>query len=466
MPGVVMALGMVVAVRGIRAEFWPTLRLAGPVILAELGWIAMGVVDTLIVGPLGAEAIGAVGLGSSLFFAVAIFGIGMLLGLDTLVAQSFGAGKPDDARRWLGQGLFLALFLTVPLTALVWWVAGRLDLAGLNPAILPLVAPYLRAISWSLGPLLIFAAIRRYFQATDRVGVIVFALVSANLVNVVANWVLVFGHGGVPALGVAGSGWATTSSRVYMMLVLAVAAWWFDRRRGLHDGGRWPIGPDPARIRRLVALGLPAAGHVTLEVGVFALATALAGQFDPVSLAAHNIVLNVACVTFMVPLGLSSAGAVRVGQAIGRGAPADAARAGWAAIALGGGFMATSGLTFWLIPRAIMTLFSTETGVVATGLALLQVAAGFQLFDGLQGVTTGALRGAGDTRTSMVAMLSAHWFLGLPVGYVLAFPAGLGVVGLWIGLSVGLIAAGLILIRAWTLKARALRGGMSSFEVI
>ncbi len=464
MPGVVMALGMVVVVRGIRAEFWPTLRLAGPVILAEVGWIAMAVVDTLIVGPLGAEAIGAVGLGSNLFFAVAIFGLGMLLGLDTLVAQSFGAGKPDDARRWLGQGLFLALFLTAPLTALVWWVAGRLDLAGLDPAILPLVAPYLRATSWSLGPLLIFSAFRRYFQATGRVGVIVFALASANLVNVAANWVLVFGHGGVPALGVAGSGWATTASRVYMMLVLAVAAWWLDRR-GLHDGERRTIGPDLARIRRLLALGLPAAGHVTLEVGVFALATALAGQIDPVSLAAHNIVLNVACVTFMVPLGLSSAGAVRVGQAIGRGAPADAARAGWAAIALGAGFMATSGLTFWLIPRAIVTLFSTETGVVATGLVLLQVAAGFQLFDGLQGVTTGALRGAGDTRTSMVAMLSAHWFLGLPVGYVLAFPAGLGVLGLWIGLSLGLIAAGLILIRAWTLKARSLREEMGSFEV-
>jgi MATE family multidrug resistance protein len=453
-------------VRGIRAEFGPTLRLAGPVILAEVGWIAMAVVDTLIVGPLGAEAIGAVGLGSNLFFAVAIFGVGMLLGLDTLVAQSFGAGNRDDARRWLGQGLFLALFLTVPLTALVWWVAGRLDRAGLNPAILSLVAPYLLATSWSLGPLLIFAAFRRYFQATGRVGVIVFALVSANLVNVVANWVLVFGHGGMPALGVAGSGWATTSSRVYMMLVLAVAAWWLDGRRGLHDGGRWPIGPDLARIRRLVALGLPAAGHVTLEVGVFALATALAGQIDPVALAAHNIVLNVACVTFMVPLGLSSAGAVRVGHAIGRGAPADAARAGWAAIALGAGFMATSGLTFWLIPCAIVTLFSTETGVVATGLALLQVAAGFQLFDGLQGVTTGALRGAGDTRTSMVAMLSAHWFLGLPVGYVLAFRAGLGVVGLWIGLSLGLVAAGLILIRAWTLKARALREGTGAFEII
>jgi MATE family multidrug resistance protein len=455
-----------VVVRAIRTEFWPTLRLAGPVILAELGWMAMGVVDTLIVGPLGAEAIGAVGLGSNLFFAVAIFGVGMLLGLDTLVAQSFGAGRQNDARRWLIQGLYLALVLTAPLMALVWWLAGRLDLVRLNPAVLPLVAPYLRATSWSLGPLLIFAAFRRYLQATGRVGLIVFALVSANLVNVAANWVLVFGRWGVPALGVAGSGWATTTSRVYMMLVLAVAAWWLDRRSGVIDDERRPTGPDLAWIRRLVALGLPAAGHVTFEVGVFALATTLVGQIDPASLAAHNIVLNVACVTFMVPLGLSSAGAVRVGQAIGRGAPADASRAGWAAIALGVGFMATSGLTFWLIPRAIVTLFSTETAVVATGLALLQVAAGFQLFDGLQGVTTGALRGAGDTRTSMVAMLSAHWFLGLPVGYVLAFPAGQGVVGLWIGLSVGLIAAGLILIRAWALKARALREGTGSFEVV
>jgi MATE family multidrug resistance protein len=283
-------------------------------------------------------------------------------------------------------------------------------------------------------------------------------------VNVAANWVLVFGRWGVPPMGVAGSGWATTFSRVYMMLVLAVAAWWLDRRGGVGGGGR--IGPDWAWIRRLVALGLPAAGHVTLEVGVFALATALVGRLDPASLAAHNIVLNVASVTFMVPLGLSSAGAVRVGQAIGRGAPADAARAGWAAIALGVGFMAASGLTFWLFPRAIVSLFSTETPVVATGLALLQVAAAFQLFDGLQGVTTGALRGAGDTRTSMAAMLTAHWFLGLPVGILLAFPGGLGAVGLWVGLSLGLMAAGLILVRAWTLKARSMTEGTGSFEAI
>ena len=430
-------------------------------VLAELGWMAMGVVDTLIVGPLGAEAIGAVGLGTNVFFAVAVFGMGILLGLDTLVSQAFGAGRLDDARRWLIQGLHLSALLTVPLTALVWWGSTRVDRLGINPALVPLVGAYLRATAWSLGPLLVFSAIRRYLQATGRLGAILFALLSANLVNVAANWVLVYGHWGFPPLGVAGSGWATTLSRAYMALVLVGAAWRLgperggDRRAG---GWRWrSLRPDPAWLRRLVGLGLPAAGHVTLEVGVFALATALVGRLDSASLAAHQIVLSVASVTFMVPYGLATAAAVRVGQAIGRGEPAAAARAGWAAIALGVGFMAGSGLAFWLVPRAIVTLFSTETAVVATGLALLRVAAGFQLFDGLQGVTAGALRGAGDTRTPMAAVLVAHWTIGLPVGALLAFRGGLGVTGLWIGLSTGLIVASLILIRAWVLQARTLR---------
>jgi MATE family multidrug resistance protein len=436
-------------------ELGPTLELAGPVVLAELGWMAMGIVDTMIVGRLGAEAIGAVSIGSSVFLTVAVFGMGLLLGLDTLISRAFGAGEHDDCRRTVAQGVYIGLAVTLPLTGLVFMAGPWLDALGVNPLITGLATPYIRAIAWSLGPLLVFAAFRRYLQAIGRLAPIVFALVSANLINILANWVLVFGHLGVPAWGVEGSGWATALSRVYMALVVLVAA--LLPRRGTAGAlslADWR--PDWARIQRLLALGGPAAVQLTLEVGVFATATTLVGRLDPASLAAHQIVLNVASVTFMIPLGLASAAAVLVGRALGRRDPVAAVRAGWTAIALGAGFMTLSGLTFLLFPRTILAAFSTDPTVVRTGLTLIGVAAGFQLFDGLQGVTTGVLRGAGDTRTPMLVNLLAHWAVGLPCGYALAFPGRLGALGLWIGLSIGLIAAGLILIRAWSREARRL----------
>ena len=190
-------------------------------------------------------------------------------------------------------------------------------------------------------------------------------------------------------------------------------------------------------MRRLIGLGLPAASQVTLEVGVFAAATALAGRLAPASLAAHQIAINIASFTFMVPLGIASAGAVRVGHAVGRRDAAGAARAGWTALLFGALFMAGAAAVFLLIPRVLIGAFTSDVSVLRIGTSLLFVAAVFQLFDGVQGVATGVLRGLGDTRTPMLWNLAAHWFIGLPLGYALCFIAGLGVIGLWWGLSVG-----------------------------
>ncbi len=440
---------------GIASELRPTLALAGPVVMAELGTVAMGVVDTMIVGRLGAEAVGAVGLGSVAFFTVAVFGMGLLLGLDTLVAQSFGAGDIDDCHKSLFQGIYIAIAMTPLLMLVALGATPRLADLGVNPAVLRDTMPYLRATAWSLFPLLIYTAFRRYLQAMGRVQPVMFALISANLVNVAGNWVLVFGHLGAPAMGVEGSGWATTVSRLYMALVVIGYTLWHDRRFStglLHASWR----PAPARLRRLLALGLPAASHVTLEVGVFAAATALAARFDAASLAAHQILVNVSSVTFMIPLGLASAGAVRVGQALGRRDPEGAARAGSTTLAMAVAFMTTMGVVFVLIPRSILHAFSDDPRVIAAGVPLLFTAAAFQLFDGVQGVTTGNLRGTGNTHTPMITNLLAHWGLGLPVGSALAFTFGYGVLGLWIGLSLGLVAAGLVLLRAWILKTRSL----------
>src|SRR5262249_13540159 len=222
---------------------------------------------------------------------------------------------------------------------------------------------------------------------------------------------------------------------------------------------RVSLRPSLARIGRLVALGLPAAVHVTLEVGVFAAATMLAGMLDPVALAAHHVVLDMASVTFMIPLGLSSAGAVRVGQALGRGEPTAAGHAGWTALALGAGFMVCAGIVFAAMPEMLVSIFTTDPAVIATGTSLMFVVAAFQLFDGLQGVSTGAMRGTGDTHTPMVCNLVSHWCVGLPLGYLLGFVAGLGVIGLWSGLALGLATAGTYLLAAWIRKAQALARG-------
>jgi MATE family multidrug resistance protein len=436
-----------------RAELASMLTLAVPVVLAEIGWVSMGIVDTIMVGPLGPAAIGAVGVGSTLFVALAVFGIGLMLGLDTFVSQAFGAGRVNECHRWLHTGVALGVVLTPLLMAVAWGGVASLDVWGFDRAVLGLLQPYLEIVLLSTLPLLLYAAFRRYLQAMNVVRPVMFALVSANLVNAAVNWALIYGHLGLPALGSNGAAWATLVSRIYMAAVLGWAIVLHDRRAasGLFHV---PFAFDGARMWRLVRLGLPAALQVVLEVGVFASASAFAGRLTPVSLAAHQIVLNIAALTFMVPLGLSSAAAVRVGHAVGRRDLAGAARAGWTALAIGLAFMSAAALTFLLAPGTLVRLFTTDPAVVGIGTSLLFIAAIFQLFDGTQGVLTGALRGLGDTRTPMVWNLAGHWLLGLPLGYLLCFRWRWGVQGLWVGLSIGLIVVGLVLLGAWTLKSR------------
>jgi MATE family multidrug resistance protein len=428
--------------------------LAAPVIVAELGWITMGIVDTLMVGRLGPEAIGAVGLGASLFLAFGVFAMGMLLGLDTLVSQAFGAGRVDECHRWLLHGVALAVALTLPVSLVLLAVIGDLDRWGMDPAVLRLTRPYIAVVTWSVLPLLVYFALRRYLQGMGVVRPVMIVLLLANVVNVLANWMLIHGRLGAPALGVPGSAWATVVSRIVMAggLIVVIVRRERTRRPGLRDT---PLAIDAAWMRRLVGLGVPAALQLTLEVGVFAAGSALASRFSPASLAAHQIALNLAGFTFMVPLGLASAGAVRVGHAVGRRDGAAAARAGWTALLFGVVFMSLAACAFLLLPHVLIGAFTTDPGVLRVGIALLAVAAVFQLFDGLQGVGTGVLRGLGDTRTPMLWNLAAHWGIGLPIAYALAFHFGFEVIGLWWGLSVGLIICGVALLLIWWHRARA-----------
>jgi multidrug resistance protein, MATE family len=432
----------------LRVEFGPMLRLAAPLALAEIGWMSMGIVDTLMAGRLGPAAVGAGSLGSMIFYPIAISGSGLLLGLDTLVAQSFGAGDPRDCRRSLVNGLWLGLALAPLIAALMLLTIPLMRMSGVNPRVMELCVPFLHAIVWGVPSLLVYTACRRYLQAVNVVGPVTFAMVSANLINVAGNWGLMFGHWGLPAMGLTGSGWSTSISRLYMALVMLGAVLWYERRQGnLLFRVSWR--PDMARVRRLLSLGSAAAGQIAFEGAVFGIVTVLAARLDEASLAAHSVAVLVISTTFMVPLGISSAAAVRVGQAAGRKDARGVAVAGWAALSLAALFMGSAGLALWIAPRLIVRSFIADAAVIAQGAVLLRIAAFFELFDGLQVVATGALRGVGDTRSPMLVHLAGYWVVGLPVAYVLCFPLGLGAPGIWIGLSSALILIGAALLLVW-----------------
>jgi MATE family multidrug resistance protein len=314
----------------LKREFPPLAKLAWPLVLANLGWMTMGIVDTMMVGRVSAEAIGAVSLGSVVFATAGIFGGGVLLGLDALVPQSYGAGDVADCHRSLLNSIYLSVPLSAILMVVLWLTIPFLKKFGVNPPVLNLTLPFLKALNWGMFPLLLYFALREYLQGMDVVKPVMFVLISANVVNAVGDWVLIFGHLGAPAMGALGSAWSTTFSRVYMAAGLGISVWYYDRR---HATSLFEVSlqPDWARIRRLFRLGLPAAMQILVEIGVFAVATAFIGKLSAIALAAHQIAMNTVTMTYMVPLGVGAAAAVRVGQALGRGDTKGASESGWAA---------------------------------------------------------------------------------------------------------------------------------------
>ncbi|MGH9561153.1 MAG: MATE family efflux transporter, partial [Terracidiphilus sp.] len=361
-----------------------------------------------------------------------------MLGLDTLVSQAYGREDHDECHRWLAQGVYLACIASLPIMIGIWLASLGFAHFGIAAEVAGPASTYLRLLNWGTLPLLLYGATRRYLQGVGQVRVITLTYVAANLVNWFGNWVLIYGKLGFPELGVNGSAISTAISRVVMAAALIGFAWRYERSRG-HPLFRHWAAPQMARLRRLLALGAPAAGQILIEVGAWNLATFSAGYLTPVALATHQIVLNYASVTFMVPLGVSAAAAVSVGHAIGAGDMARARRAGWLALGLGTSFMLVAALVFLLWPRQLIGIFSRDPRIMAVGPGLLGIVACFEVFDGIQVVSTGALRGLGETRAPMWANFIAYFVLGLPLGFFLCFGLRWGIYGLWIGLTVALI---------------------------
>jgi len=432
------------------------LRLALPLILAELAWMAMGIVDTIMVGrlPNSAEAIGGASLAGVIFSVAGIFGIGLLMGMDTLVSQSFGAGDTEDCNKSLWNMVYLTLPLTPILMGLVELSLYYLHRFGINPGVEGVAEPYMQVLLWSMLPLLLYSGCRRYLQGVDDVKPVPFVLISANIINAAGNWMLIYGKFGLPALGTRGSALSTVLARIYM----AAAMFYFVMRHNRRTGGSlWRVSkrPEWQRMWRLLRIGFPAAGQIAFEIGVFSFATAIVAKLDARSLAAHQIALSAASFSYMVPLGFSSAAAVRVGQALGRGDRPGAREAGWTAVRLSMAFMGAMAVLFLAVPGLIARIFTPDPKIIAASTSLLAIAAAFQLFDGAQVVATGALRGMGDTHTAAIVNLVAYWFIGIPLGWILCFRYGWGAQGVWIGLCIGLVIIGIYLLWTWQRKTRS-----------
>ncbi|MBA3445138.1 MAG: MATE family efflux transporter [Gemmatimonadales bacterium] len=428
------------------------LRLAIPVVSIQVGMMAMGVVDTVMVGHISAQALAAVALGNLYFFTLAVFALGTLMVLDPVVAQAVGAGDSPAVARAIQRGIIIAALLTVPAVVLLTAAVPIFELAQQPAEVIPLAAAYAVRVAPSVFPFLLFIVFRQSLQALGRTAPIVGAIIGANLANGLLNWTLIFGHLGFPAMGVEGSAWATTISRILLVLGLFVAA-----RREL-----WPlllpIRPEIWQVQpllRMFRLGVPIGAQHVLEFGAFALVALMMGWIGTREMAGHQVAINLASLTFMVPLGVGDAASVLVGHAVGKGDPDGTRGAARAAFACGITFMALTGVIFLSVPEQLARLYSRDLEVISIAAALIPIAGVFQVLDGTQVVAGGVLRGLGDTRAPMIANFLGYWLIGIPVSLYLGFEAGLGPAGLWWGLVLGLGLVGTsLLIRVRNRLAR------------
>jgi MATE family multidrug resistance protein len=378
-----------------------------------------------------------------------------LLGLDTVIAHAYGRGDHEACHRWLAQGVYIALAATAPLMLISFGLSAMIPRFGVAHELIAPATSYIRVLLIGTLPLLLYAASRRYLQAVGQVRVITLTFIGANLINWGGNYVLINGQLGFPAYGVEGSAMSTVASRVLMAVTLFGFAWRYEKQRGHPLFEHWAR-PVLREMRELLRLGVPAASQLVFEVGAFGFVSVLAGKLSPVALAAHQIVLNYAALAFMVPLGISAAAAIAVGHALGAGDPKRARLSALLALALGAGFMLLVTVLFFAIPRPLIALYTHDAAVTAVGVPLFALASLFAVFDGVQIVASGALRGMGETRVSMLANLGGYWAFGLPLGAVLCFGLRMGVFGLWIGLTAALVVISAVLFVMWRRKSAAL----------
>jgi MATE family multidrug resistance protein len=416
-------------------------RLALPIVLVQVGLMLPGFVDTLMVGRVSPQALAAVALANLYFFNVIVGAQGTLMALDPLVSQAVGARDEPALRDAVQRGAVLAIVLAA-VTALMLMPAEPLfRLAHQPPEVIGEAGRVARISAWGTLPYLVFVHLRQCMQAMHRVRAIVATIVLANLVNVALNWVLIFGHLGAPPMGAVGSAWATVISRWFMAAAILALSYpvmrpWLALRR---SAATWTA------QRQLLRIGIPIGIQQGLEAAAFGTIGILMGGLGMLEMASHEIALSLASMTFMVPLGVGAAAAVRVGHAVGAGDASGVRRAATSALVTGVGFMSLTAAAFLTVPRLLAGMYTDHPAVIGLAASLIPIAGVFQVFDGIQAVGSGILRGIGDTRVALFAYLGGFWCVGVPVSAWLAFGAGYRATGLWWGFVAGLAAVAVFL---------------------
>lgn len=442
-----------------RSELRTTLALAWPLILANFTQQAIQATDVLLMGRLGASQLAAATLALNLTFTFNLLMLGLQTASSPMMASALGDrfNAVRDVRRTFRAGLWLLVFM-LPLYWLVLWRVGTImRLFGISAELAGQGQTFLRAYMWCTAPWLVFQLLRNFVSALERPRVVLWLSLVGIGLNAVLSWSLIFGHFGLPALGLAGGGIGSTLTWLILCCLLIGVVRLDNRFRRFHLFGNW-WRFDRQRTAALVKLGWPIGLTMALEMGVFALAAYFMGWIGAPAVAAHAIALQLAALTFMVPLGLGQAATVRVGLALGRRDDAAVSRAGWTALVLGVGFMGVMALVMWSIPRTLVTLFLNDVPenavVIGVAISFLRVAAAFQLVDGAQVIGAGMLRGLHDTRWPLMFALVGYWVVGLGIGTWLAFARDWRGVGIWVGLASGLAAVAALMLGRWILRGR------------
>lgn len=431
-----------------RQEFRELVRLAWPIVATQVCWVAMMTTDTAMIGRLGADALAGAGLSLMTFFLGFLVCYGVTMSTAGLAAQAYGARRPRIVRRVIRQGLWAGALVVAPCILAFHFTGSMLRALGQPAAALPYAEAYMGTLMWALAPSTAFAVLRNFVSALGRPRAALWAMALGVPLNALLDYLLIFGHFGAPQLGTAGAGIATTSVNLFMLLFLAAVAQWrrpFSKYQVFARFWR----PDWHIFREVFRIGAPIAVMSVLEGGFFIATIFVIGQFGAVAVAAHMIAMQMPHITFMVPMGLAQAATVRVGQAAGRRDIQGAYRAGWAALAVAGAFMAVTTVVIMASTGPFARLFM-DTGradaaqVLPLAQSLLLMAAFFQMGDGLQAVAAGALRGLNDTKVPMLNAVVSFWTLAVAVSLTLGFALGLETAGVWGGFIAGLWMAAIL----------------------
>ena len=439
-----------------KRELRACLRLGVPLAVGELGWMSTYIVDALMIGrlPHSAAAIAASSLGNTIYYAIVFFAIYLLNGLETFVAQAAGRDDRKEGVRMLMQSMWIVLVGSPLVVLLTLGFAGLLQRFGVSQEIAEATQSYLRVLVWSTVPLMIYMAVRRFLQSINRVALISASLITAGAVNFLFDWLFLYGHWHLSAMGLRGSAWATVLVRCWMLLVLVPSLLLAFRQMQV-----WPsltfLRPDVTRIKALLRIGWPSGLEFSLELGISTFMSVLCGRLGTTMLAAHQVTLDVNAFIYMVPTGLAYAAMIRVGQGAGRNDLSAVQRSTNTTMALALGYGVIAAAVFLGFAHGLGGLYTNDTQVVKAAMPLFWLCSLLILGDGAFVILASALTGLGDTRTPMWVSILCNWILGMPAAYLLAFTLGYGVVGLWVGRAIGSITSGLLLTALWRARMRA-----------